>query len=253
MKDHRFGQLAATCLVGLHHFNDVIKFLDQIPDCRNQLACMIRGMADLEDFLKFSWAAAGLLGIHLYEPYLNLIIDCNTPHSELLRIFPEFYNKMLHPSLTFSQLESPALKSLTDGWRSPHSSDSPYDSDVINSLVHYIQTADVTLLDHHLEEVLSSFASGFADQKGEAYGFGPNGNDGEHTGHILNQGLSLEVLDKFLTHSKPVENAFGHLDQLLHQFGPQGFDKACQTIQISTSKDLVFDGSHQWKKMPVQK
>ena len=65
LKDHRFGQLATVCLIGLLHFNDVIEFLDSDPNCWNQLACMIRGMADLEDFLKFSWAATGLLSIHL--------------------------------------------------------------------------------------------------------------------------------------------------------------------------------------------
>ena len=140
--------MAAVCLVGLHHFNDVIEFLDSDPDCRNQLACMIRGMADLEDFLKFSWAATGLLGIHLYEPYLNLIIDCNTPQSELLKIFPEFYNEMLNPGeiFLFMKLGQSAFRSLRDGWQCPYGSSSPYDSDVISSLEYYLNTADEVLL-----------------------------------------------------------------------------------------------------------
>jgi hypothetical protein len=57
VKDRRFGALAASCLIGLHHYDDVITFLDKNPDYRNQLACLIRGMADLEDVLKFGWAS----------------------------------------------------------------------------------------------------------------------------------------------------------------------------------------------------
>ena len=51
VKDRRFGALPASCLVALHHFDDILAFQDQNPDCRNQLACICRGM---EDILKFA-------------------------------------------------------------------------------------------------------------------------------------------------------------------------------------------------------
>ena len=50
-------------------------------------------------------------------------------------------------------------------------------------------------------------------------------------------------------HSKSIENAFGHMDNLLRQTGPQGFDKAIQAMQIAGAKDLVFDASHSWRMM----
>ena len=152
---------------------------------------MIRGMEDLEEYLTFSWAAAGLLGIHLFEPYLNLIIDCNTPHSDLLKIFPEFYFEMLQPG-DLCQIDAPGLKSLEKGWHAPYSSEAPYEKDVINSLVGYLDTADKVLLNQHLREILALFASGFADQKGEAYGFGPKSGQ-QQPGHVLNQGITLDV------------------------------------------------------------
>ena len=33
VKDRRFGALPASCLVALHHFDDILSFLDQNPDC----------------------------------------------------------------------------------------------------------------------------------------------------------------------------------------------------------------------------
>ena len=85
----------------------------------------------------------------------------------------------------------------------------------------------------HINEALKVLASGFADQKGSAYGFGPNRNEGP----TLTQEASLETLDKFHTHSKAIENAFGHMDNLLRQTGPQGFQKAIQAMQIAAAKD----------------
>ena len=32
VKDRRFGALHASCLVALHHFDDILAFLDQNPD-----------------------------------------------------------------------------------------------------------------------------------------------------------------------------------------------------------------------------
>ena len=55
------------------------------------------------------------------------------------------------------------------------------------------------------------------------------------------------------THSKSIKNAFGHLDNLLRQAGPRVLKKTVQSMQISSTKDLVFDSSNSWQKMPVPK
>ena len=47
VKDRRLGALPASCLVALHHFADILAFLDQNPDCRNRLSCICRGMEDI--------------------------------------------------------------------------------------------------------------------------------------------------------------------------------------------------------------
>ena len=96
---------------------------------------------------------------------------------------------------------------------------------------------------------MCKIAKGFFDQKGAEYGFGPLAGESPS---ILSE-LPLEKLDKFQTHSKSIENAFGHLDNLLSQSGPQGFQKAVQAMQIAGAKDLVFDESHEWRKIPVSK
>lgn len=249
VKDRRFGALPASCLVALHHFDDIQAFLDQNPDCRNQLACICRGMADLEDVLKFAWASLALIGIHLYEPYLYLIIDLNTVQSQLIGVFQQLYTELMNASKRKSlcQLKSPALRSLEAGWRSPLSPESPYEQEVVESLQTYLKDADEVLMHHHIDASLKTLAQGFADQKGAAYGFGPNCGHGPS----LTQELSLEKLDKFHTHSKSIENAFGHMDNLLRQSGPQGFSKAIQAMQIASAKDLVFDESHSWRHMTM--
>ena len=105
------------------------------------------------------------------------------------------------------------------------------------------------MLEKHIDEALKVLASGFADQKGAAYGFGPK----QGTEPDISQVATLEQLDKFHTHSKSIENAFGHLDNLLRQAGPRVLKKTVQSMQISSTKDLVFDSSSSWQKMPVPK
>ena len=146
LKDRRFGQLPALCLVGLHHFNDVIEYLETVPECRNQLACLCRSMIDLSDYLLFNWACAGLLGIHFYEPYLFMIIDQIATQSQCLEVFPKLYNEMLNPVEKFCQLEGPAIKSLSKSWNSPKSALFSYPADVVQSLENYLVTADTDLM-----------------------------------------------------------------------------------------------------------
>lgn len=115
---------------------------------------------------------------------------------------------------------------------------------------------DKDLLQIHLKDILHSIGEGFAMQKGMAYGFHPDAPTLEsNKEHVLNQGPkgNSELLNKFMTHSLPIENAFGHLDLLIRKFGPQGFQKAAQTIQISSAKDLVFDNNFEWKNITVKK
>jgi hypothetical protein len=180
-----------------------------------------------------------------YEHYLRLIIDCKTPQSVLLQTFPAFYEEMLEPIGDITNLTKPALKSLEIRWVDPVSSESSYESEVIQSLHEYLDSPgmDKQLLSRHIKEVLTLFAQGFAEQEGEAYLFGQEAST-ESPEYILNQGVSLNVLDKFQTHSKSVENAFGSLDMLLNKFGPAGFEKASQIIQITSCEDLLFDGKY---------
>ena len=134
-------------------------------------------------------------------------------------------------------------------WRSPLSPESPYDKDVIESLQEYLSDADKPLMQAHINDCLKVLAAGFADQKGSAYGLGPDSNNQA----TITQEASLEKLDKFHTHSKSIENAFGHMDNLLHQTGPQGFEKAIQAMQIASAKDLVFNETHSWRYTTLNK
>jgi hypothetical protein len=81
----------------------------------------------LEDFLKFSWAAAGLLLFHLYDPYLTFIIDQQATHSKCIEVFGQLYEEMMNPLGNFSKLTKPAIKALERSWCDPFSKDSSYE------------------------------------------------------------------------------------------------------------------------------
>ena len=78
-------------------------------------------------------------------------------------------------------------------WRSPLSQESPYDKDVIESLQKYLSDADTPLMQAHINDCLKVLAAGFVDQKGAAYGFGPDSNNQA----TITQEASLEKFDKF--------------------------------------------------------
>ena len=111
---------------------------------------------------------------------------------------------------------------------------------MIESLQKYLSDADMPLMQAHINDCLKVLAAGFVDQKGAADGFGPDSNNQA----TITQEASLEKLDKFHTHSRSNENAFGHMDNLLRQTGPQGFEKAIQAMQIASAKDIVFNETH---------
>ena len=98
----------------------------------------------------------GLIGIHLYEPYLYLIIDMNTVQSKLICIFPKLYEELKDRSKRnhLCQLAQPALESLAVSWRSPLSPESPYDHEVIQSLQQYLNDADIPLMEAHMNGAL---------------------------------------------------------------------------------------------------
>jgi hypothetical protein len=111
-----------------------------------------------------------------------------------------------------------------------------------------LKDADKIPLQAHTNVALKILAAGFADQKRSAYGFGPSANLRQKS----LKSFQCKNLTKFHTHSKSIENAFGHMDNLLRQTRAQGFAIAVQSMQIASAKDLVFGNNHSWWKMPMQ-
>ena len=122
-------------------------------------------MADLEDVLKFAWASLALIGIHLYEPYLYLIIDMNTVQSKLIGLFQQLYNELVDEKkhASFCQLEKPALNSLKAALRSPLSPESPYEQEAVETLQKFLEETDKPLMEAHINKSLKVLAAGFAD------------------------------------------------------------------------------------------
>ena len=113
-------------------------------------------MADLEDILKFAWACVGLIGIHLYEPYLYLIIDLilNAKQSLLIPIFQQLYEELIFANKhgNLCQLLTPAFKTLEPAWGPRSSREFPFEEDIVRSLEQYLEDAD-----HALMQTYTSF------------------------------------------------------------------------------------------------
>ena len=62
------------------------------------MSILDRTIADVE-ILKPIYAALGLLGIHVLNPYHNLMMDKKTIYSTLIKRFPSIYNELLILSL----------------------------------------------------------------------------------------------------------------------------------------------------------
>ena len=248
---NRFGDLERCAAIGVYLIDMWEQFLSTYTDVRNQLATFLRSIAHLKDICSFLWLGAALFGYHVTEPYLNLLIDMETPNSKLLIIFPQMYNDLLNPDCCFTQFEYSALPSLSEAWLPPFDKHStPYTVDIMKSLQKQVELSDINLLNKYIHELCSNAAERFARQRGPEYGFGGF----EESEKLLTKQLSKEELTIAPTHTKPVENFFGVVDHGLEVFGPQAFQKLADYKVIRTSVDLISDGKYRWRQMKeVQK
>ena len=106
LKDHRFNRISECALVLLYHLDYFGKYLDKFTNNFNGVSILDRTFADME-ILKPTYAAPGLLGIHVLNPYHNLMIDKKTIYSTLIKGFPSIYNELTSVSasamLSFEQ------------------------------------------------------------------------------------------------------------------------------------------------------
>ena len=123
--------------------------------------------------------SSALLGIHLTEPYLALLIDRQATHLDLLKILPELYKELSEYKISLAQIKKAVLPSLRDVWVDPLSRHAPYNKEIGSIMSRAIERCNKELLDCYLKESCAEMATILKRHRGNAYNFGDDENSTE--------------------------------------------------------------------------
>ena len=235
----RFGELEKCCGIGIYLLDIWHKFINTFSNVRNQLAIFLRDTSHLIDICNFLWLGPALIGIHLTEPYLLLLLEKKVTHLDLLVILPQLHKELKEYPCSLVQINQPAFESLAKGWIHPSSPQAPYNPEIGKGIAKAIEKCEIELLDSYCKELCSAMGDILERQRGAAYGFGKDKDSPE----LVTKQFTKEQLGIALTHSKPIENLFGVSGSILDRFGGQAFDKATDDLIIRYSQDHLSDPS----------
>ena len=74
---NRFGELDKCCAIAVCSLPTCQDFVSSYPNIRNQITIFLGDTVHLSPMCNFLWLGGALLGIHLTEPYLFMILDMN--------------------------------------------------------------------------------------------------------------------------------------------------------------------------------
>ena len=72
----------------LYHLDDIRQFLDKFGNIINDITILDCSFYDMELF-KPLFCATALIGIHIGQPFLSLLLDTETNYDTLLDAFPK--------------------------------------------------------------------------------------------------------------------------------------------------------------------
>ena len=79
----------------------------------------------MKELIYFYLVGAALIGIHIGEPYVNLLMVKKAKMSELIKIFPKLHQELQDPPHAFTQLGCPAIPCLANSWLDPFDKSDP--------------------------------------------------------------------------------------------------------------------------------
>ena len=151
---NRFGELEKCCAIAVYSLPTWKDFVSSYPNIRNQLAIFLRDTVHLSDMCNFLWLGGALLGIHLTEPYLCMILDMDVSHNDLLLILPKLYEDLSTYPKSLAQLVEPGLPALSQAWLDPLCPDSsPYGVGISTGILNAIKQCDRYFLKKYLRDI----------------------------------------------------------------------------------------------------
>ena len=96
-----------------------LKYLKIDSKCQNGVSRLLRSLL-LCPLVHFEWTIEVLVGFHLMEPFLAIMLDLHprVNHHQLRTIFQNLFKQMMNPveGLSFASVDQHALPALSDGF-----------------------------------------------------------------------------------------------------------------------------------------
>ena len=182
-RNHRFGCLSKAAAMILYHLDDVVHLCDHV-ESRNDLIIFIRTMLDCE-FVKHVIIALSLVGLHLIEPFTELVSTSN--HLELQVAFKSLFKdlqksgQVANGVFNFSKAAIPSLQSLLEKVIEKNVYPNHW-LDVLQVQIDSLDDGGFETVSHVVGLFAHHCAATLQHQRGEAYGFAAT--IGPHAGNL---------------------------------------------------------------------
>ena len=163
---NRFGDFEKSCAIGIYSTEMWVDFINGRREARNDLAIFLRDTQHLKDICFLLWLGPALLGIHLTEPYLSLLIDQKATHLDLLEGLLKLHSELLESPSTVGQADYSAFPSLKDSWIDSRSKGLPYGKETGMAIVAAISNCNKNFLENYLKELCKDMAIIWKQQRG---------------------------------------------------------------------------------------
>ena len=98
MKEGRFGRQCLGSLKCIDMLDSLREYLQKDQKCQNQVSKLLRSLLPCP-VVHFEWTIEVLVGFHLMEPFLGLMLDLQPrpTHAKLRTVFQNLHKQMTEP------------------------------------------------------------------------------------------------------------------------------------------------------------
>ena len=247
---------SAASLKSIDILQSATEYLEKDKKCQNEVGRLLRSLLPCP-IVHFEWIIEVLVGYHLMEPFLGIMLDLQPrpTHLQLRVIFQNLYHQMTDPiqGLNFSSVEKHALPALQDGFFRE------YKKSWMESFVNHLEKYDADKLEKVMRILMKQLAATLSRQRGIQYEFGREFEEysAKKSAGIL-ESSHLKPLSELFTESQleeiPIdnkvgENYFGQLSEQLRRKGGAAFSAIGERMVLKSNADIAFvEGAEQMLK-----
>ena len=175
------------------------------------------------DVLKPIFCSTALIGIQFTKPYLALLLDTTTTYETLLTAFPTVYDNLA------DNVSEKLLQTVIDDKRFK----STFPKECLRECVSSCASEYKKEVFQLLEIILPHLATGFSEQRGALFNFGPKAN--ENTGTLLKifsvtDEAKQRKLNRAAIHNLNEERSVGFIKCKIHIWGKQCLESASKKL-----------------------